>query len=231
MLRTDSEMIDAFVAGLARGDSARAEELHRASENAPTPYDEKDLLKRTVTAAARAGSRFVGEEPRRNLVENGDQAYAEYFRFRPMVAPNDQEIMRQLIELLGQASDQMDAIAGGGIGQIRDPNERPAIVEGHDPTREQRLTLARQAGLVVGTIASTGKVDSLAELRGVIDGCPSCGAVVKDFGPTHRQIAPDEGPPIETAQCTLDEDHRLEREHGSDGPWRKVGSRQAWARN
>lgn len=49
----DSQVIDAFVAGVARGDASRAEALHRAADAASTPYGEKDLLKRALTAAAR----------------------------------------------------------------------------------------------------------------------------------------------------------------------------------
>ena len=228
MHQVHSSVVDEFVAAVATEDSDGAEPLQREAETASSPYEESDLLGRAITAAVRAGSRAVGESPRESLVTTGDEAFAELQRFRPAV--DDQRaraILGRLAEALDLATDELGPLPGGRLGAFKDPGDAPRVVEVHEPTHEMMVELAKRSGVVVGMAGTAGVVDSLAELRGVINGCPVCGSSVGQNGAEHQEIATQESPVIECGRCELD--HRLEREKDTSGPWRRVRDGELWA--
>jgi hypothetical protein len=217
---------DALTAAIAAEDADRAEPLQREAEAAFSPYPEKDLLKRAITAAARAGSKAAGESPCESLLTTGDAAFMELERFRPLVEDRRaRAILGRLAEALQLATDELGPFPGGRPGSFKAPGGAPQIVEEHEPTPEMMAELARRSGVVVGLAGAAGVVDSVAELRGVIDGCPVCGSFVAANGAEHQEIAPEEGPLIECGKCELG--HHLEREKNASGPWRTGPRRPA----
>jgi hypothetical protein len=83
------------------------------------------------------------------------------------------------------------------------------------------------AGVVVGLGGASGSIDSVTELRAVIDGCPICGSAVRPTGGTHQQIAPGEGPVIESGICGFG--HRVNRPRATADDWRLADSGTVWA--
>lgn len=88
------------------------------------------------------------------------------------------------------------------------------------------IEMARSAGVVVGLAGAARAADSVAELRGVIDGCAVCGSDVAEREGEHQQIAREEGPVIECAECELG--HQLEREKDTPGPWQPLRKGEPW---
>jgi hypothetical protein len=227
-MSSPSPVIDAFTAGAAAEDADRAEPLHREAEATVSPYSEIDLARRAITAASRTSSKAVKESPRKSLISTGEDAHIELEQFHPV--SDDKRVLAvlgQLRETLELAVEELGPIPGGRLGSVKAPGQAPRSVSGdHQPTPEMMAELAHRAGAVVGRAGALGVVDSVAELRGVMCGCPDCASPVADKQAASQEISPEKSSVIEYGLCELG--HRLEREKGS-ALWQPTPAGALWA--
>ena len=134
-------------------------------------FSERELLERSITAASRAASCAVNEEPRTASITTSEEAYAELERFRPASEdPGVQGVVGAARDLFELASSELGPFQGGALGSFKSPVDQPSVVTDHELTPAMAAELARMAGVVVGAASAIGKVDPVVVIRDVISG-------------------------------------------------------------
>lgn len=227
MTMGDSSVLDAFVAATAANDPFRAEALQRELEAPLRHRPEREVLQRVLTAASRATSKALMESPRGTLIQTGDDAYQELNQFKPVHPENaPPELIGRFRELMMNAAEKLGPFRGGELGSFKKPELEAATVEDFAPSETDMVEMAHASGVVVGRAGAAGHVDSLEQLRAVIDGCPVCGAAAHSNGGRSAELDLD-SEPQEFGSCEFD--HRLARSLAVPGPWHVVKTGELWA--
>ena len=214
-----ADVFDGFVAAAAATDPSSAEEMHRYADTVNALPEARSVLERALTAASRAVSLSTGEEPRTSLIKTGDDAHAELDRFRPIGGPDAPEMLMAFAEAFSTATDRLGPLPGGLKGLMGADPRRSNDGE-VEPTSEEAIAIAHLSGKVVGMASAERKIDALAEVRLLVEGCPICGRAVELTGTSHQQLGPGTGPAKVGGQCA--QGHISTRPEGVVVPWETV---------
>jgi hypothetical protein len=162
----DTFMEAAIDAGVANGEALR--EI-RSGYSGGTP--EAELAARSVTMAATALRRMVGNVNDPRPIRDGDSAFAELQPASGVpVGREATRIKNVTVGALELATDRLGPIAGGRLASFRAPGRSPQIVHEVRPSGADLIDMARLSGEAVGLAAALGKLDACAALRRIIAG-------------------------------------------------------------
>jgi hypothetical protein len=166
----ESGVIDAFWQGIRENAGDDDEELIAARLRYRGGVDERSLACRSLTSAARALRRSVGNEGDPRPINDGEAAFGELIPVSGLPLDRTRTpIKRTVQQALELGSECLGPFRGGELGSFREPGGRPRMVERLQPTQQQLEEIARLAGKAVGLAAKHGYVDPALEMHLVVE--------------------------------------------------------------
>lgn len=166
-----SDVLDAFVEALIETAPVAHQQVELARQRYAGGIDERQLAARCITAAASALRTSLEQEGDPRPVEDSETAFFELQAVSPLRLDAAREpIQRALRVALDVATERLGPFPGGRMASFRGPDGKPHVVETVQPTTEDLITIAREAGDAVGHAQLGGFVDAGLQVQRVVAG-------------------------------------------------------------